>query len=107
MILVQTTKEGFAGDQGGGSSSGRGAPHDPTPQPACARVCSQLNVLVVGGGGREHSLVWRLAQSESSKHVFAAPGNPGTAQEANVTNVAVDVTKHKDVSSPPLPPQQP
>ncbi|KAJ9518028.1 hypothetical protein QJQ45_004311 [Haematococcus lacustris] len=57
----------------------------------------KVNVLVVGGGGREHSLVWRLAQSESTKHVYAAPGNPGTAAERNVTNVAVDVTKHAQV----------
>ncbi|KAL6754955.1 phosphoribosylglycinamide synthetase [Haematococcus lacustris] len=57
----------------------------------------KVNVLVVGGGGREHSLVWRLAQSESTKHVYAAPGNPGTAAERNVTNVAVDVTQHAQV----------
>lgn len=54
-------------------------------------------MLVVGSGGREHSLIWRLAQSEMCQHVFAAPGNPGIALEPNVTNVALDVTKHHEV----------
>jgi phosphoribosylamine--glycine ligase len=38
-----------------------------------------MNVLVIGSGGREHALVWRLAQSRRFSKVFAAPGNPGTA----------------------------
>lgn len=41
-----------------------------------------MNVLVIGGGGREHALVWRLAQSPSVSQVFASPGNPGIAQIA-------------------------
>ncbi len=41
-----------------------------------------MNVLVIGSGGREHALAWRLAQSPSVDHVFAAPGNPGIAQSA-------------------------
>lgn len=57
-----------------------------------------MNVLVVGSGGREHSLVWKLSQSDSTKHVYVAPGSPGTAQEKNTTNVALNVGKHKDVS---------
>jgi phosphoribosylamine--glycine ligase len=43
---------------------------------------SKQKVLVIGGGGREHALVWRLAQCESVGEVFAAPGNPGIAQSA-------------------------
>jgi len=39
-----------------------------------------LNVLVIGSGGREHALAWRLAQSPTVQKVFAAPGNPGIAQ---------------------------
>ena len=41
-----------------------------------------MNILVVGGGGREHSLVWKIAQSPLVKKVFCAPGNPGIAQHA-------------------------
>jgi phosphoribosylamine--glycine ligase len=48
-----------------------------------------LNVLVVGGGGREHALAWRIAQSPRVAKVFVAPGNAGTAVEPELTNVAV------------------
>jgi phosphoribosylamine--glycine ligase len=48
-----------------------------------------LNVLVVGGGGREHALAWRIARSPRVARVFVAPGNAGTAREEAVTNVAV------------------
>ena len=41
-----------------------------------------VKVLVIGGGGREHALVWRLKQSPSVSRVFAAPGNPGIAKIA-------------------------
>lgn len=46
-----------------------------------------MRVLVVGGGGREHALVWKLAQSPVLSALFAAPGNPGTARLA--TNLAI------------------
>ena len=36
-----------------------------------------MQVLVIGGGGREHTLVWKLAQSKSVTKIYAAPGNPG------------------------------
>ena len=49
-----------------------------------------MKVLVVGSGGREHALAWTLSRSASVEAVFAAPGNPGTAAEHKVTNVAVD-----------------
>jgi phosphoribosylamine--glycine ligase len=41
---------------------------------------SKIRILVIGGGGREHALAWRLAQSPSVEKVYAAPGNPGIAQ---------------------------
>ena len=46
-------------------------------------------MLVVGGGGREHALAWKLAQSGRVARVLAAPGNAGTAREPRVENVAV------------------
>jgi phosphoribosylamine--glycine ligase len=47
-----------------------------------------LKVLVVGGGAREHTLVWKLAQSPRVDKVFAAPGNAGTASIAQNLNIA-------------------
>ena len=48
-----------------------------------------MKVLVIGGGGREHALAWKAAQSEGVERVFVAPGNAGTAREAGVENVAI------------------
>ena len=48
-----------------------------------------MNVLVIGGGGREHALAWKIAQSPRVAKVFVAPGNAGTAREPGLTNVAV------------------
>src|SRR5512136_599489 len=45
-----------------------------------------MNVLVIGGGGREHALAWKLAQSPRVAKVFVAPGNAGTAREQGVAN---------------------
>src|SRR5271167_1866489 len=41
-----------------------------------------MNILVIGSGGREHALCWKLAQSVKTSALFAAPGNPGIAQHA-------------------------
>ncbi|XDZ51314.1 phosphoribosylamine--glycine ligase [Neisseriaceae bacterium CLB008] len=46
-----------------------------------------MNVLVLGSGGREHALAWRLAQSTQVTQVFVAPGNAGTAQEPKLKNI--------------------
>ncbi|MEP7275256.1 MAG: phosphoribosylamine--glycine ligase [Betaproteobacteria bacterium] len=48
-----------------------------------------MNVLVLGGGGREHALAWKAAQSPRVAKVFVAPGNAGTAREQGLTNVAI------------------
>ncbi|MGA2189485.1 MAG: phosphoribosylamine--glycine ligase [Steroidobacteraceae bacterium] len=48
-----------------------------------------MKVLIVGGGGREHALAWKCAQSPRVEHVYVAPGNAGTAAEPNTTNVDI------------------
>ncbi len=48
-----------------------------------------MKVLIVGGGGREHALAWKCAQSKRVSEVLVAPGNAGTARERGVRNVAV------------------
>ncbi|MDP4537685.1 phosphoribosylamine--glycine ligase [Alkalimonas collagenimarina] len=48
-----------------------------------------MNVLVVGGGGREHALAWKAAQSPLVTKVFVAPGNAGTALEPQLENIAI------------------
>ncbi|MDP5185644.1 MAG: phosphoribosylamine--glycine ligase [Alishewanella sp.] len=48
-----------------------------------------MKVLVIGGGGREHALAWKAAQSPLATEVFVAPGNAGTAREAALQNVAI------------------
>jgi phosphoribosylamine--glycine ligase len=49
-----------------------------------------MNVLIVGGGGREHALAWKVAQSPRVAKVFVAPGNAGTAADPALTNVPVE-----------------
>jgi phosphoribosylamine--glycine ligase len=48
-----------------------------------------MKVLVIGSGGREHALAWKLAQSARVQRVYVAPGNAGTATEPGVKNVAI------------------
>ncbi|MDT8880238.1 phosphoribosylamine--glycine ligase [Halomonas saccharevitans] len=50
-----------------------------------------MKVLIIGGGGREHALAWKVAQSPRVERVFVAPGNAGTALEPGLTNVAIGV----------------
>jgi phosphoribosylamine---glycine ligase len=48
-----------------------------------------MNILVIGSGGREHALAWKLAQSERVQRVYVAPGNGGTALDKRLTNIAI------------------
>src|SRR3546814_17589517 len=48
-----------------------------------------MKLLVIGGGGREHALAWRLAQSPRIQTVYVAPGNGGTANSPHIKNVAL------------------
>jgi phosphoribosylamine--glycine ligase len=48
-----------------------------------------MKVLVIGSGGREHALAWKLKQSEGVSQVFVAPGNAGTARDADLRNLAL------------------
>ena len=50
-----------------------------------------MNVLIIGSGGREHALAWKVAQDPRVAKVFVAPGNAGTATEDKCENVAIDV----------------
>lgn len=52
-----------------------------------------MNVLIVGGGGREHALAWKVAQDTNVTQVFVAPGNAGSALENKITNVPINVDK--------------
>ncbi|WP_374612476.1 phosphoribosylamine--glycine ligase [Sphingorhabdus sp.] len=54
-----------------------------------------MNILLIGSGGREHALAWRLSQSPSCEKLFASPGNPGIAECAEC--VAISVTDHAAV----------
>ncbi|MFG6487276.1 phosphoribosylamine--glycine ligase [Roseateles sp. BYS78W] len=54
-----------------------------------------MKVLVIGNGGREHALAWKLAQSERVSQVFVAPGNGGTARDERLENVAISATDAK------------
>src|SRR6185312_5264939 len=48
-----------------------------------------MKILVVGSGGREHALAWKLAQSERIQVVYVAPGNGGTARDSRLVNIDI------------------
>ncbi|KAK9701429.1 Bifunctional purine biosynthetic protein ade1, partial [Basidiobolus ranarum] len=51
-----------------------------------------LVILLVGNGGREHAIAWKLAQSSRVQKIFVAPGNGGTCNVEKVTNVDIGVS---------------
>lgn len=53
-----------------------------------------MKVLVIGSGGREHALAWKLAKSDHVSEVLCIPGNPGTADEPGVRNIAIAQDDH-------------
>ncbi len=55
-----------------------------------------MKILVIGGGGREHALVWKLSQSPTVSMIYVAPGNAGTAEEPKTENIAIEA---EDISS--------
>ena len=54
-----------------------------------------MNILLLGSGGREHALAWKIAASPLADRLFCAPGNAGIAKEAEC--VALDIADHKAV----------
>jgi phosphoribosylamine--glycine ligase len=58
-----------------------------------------MKILIIGSGGREHALAWKVAQSNQVEKVFVAPGNAGTAQEAKVENIPINVDNLKALIS--------
>ena len=73
-----------------------------------------MNVLLVGGGGREHAIAWKLAQSKDLKKLYIAPGNPGTAQcgqnipiGATDTEKLLDFARQNDVGLVVVGPEDP
>ena len=61
----------------------------PWCSPANGTSGTDVKVLIVGSGGREHALAWKIAQSQRVSRVYVAPGNAGTAREPGVENAAV------------------
>jgi phosphoribosylamine--glycine ligase len=56
-----------------------------------------VKLLVIGSGGREHAIAWKLAESPRVQKVFVAPGNGGTARETGLENVAIAITQVADL----------
>ena len=55
-----------------------------------------MKVLVIGGGGREHALAWKLVQSPKVQTVFVAPGNGGTASDKRLQNLPITDIAEED-----------
>lgn len=58
-----------------------------------------MKLMIIGSGGREHALAWKAAQSARVEHVFVVPGNAGTAREAKVSNVSIEISDFKALAT--------
>ena len=58
-----------------------------------------MQVLVIGSGGREHALAWKSAQDHSVTQVFVCPGNAGTALEAKISNISINIDDFQAIES--------
>ena len=58
-----------------------------------------MNVLILGSGGREHALAWKISQSSSCNKLFIAPGNAGTEEEPKTENIKTK-SEEKDTKEP-------
>lgn len=58
-----------------------------------------MKILILGGGGREHALAWKAAQSPTVSQVFVAPGNAGTLLEPKVSNLNLDVLNFAELAN--------
>ena len=58
-----------------------------------------MKILIIGSGGREHSLAWKAAQSANVEAVYVAPGNAGTAGEPKIKNIAIDIMDFESLAN--------
>jgi phosphoribosylamine--glycine ligase len=58
-----------------------------------------MKIMVVGGGGREHALVWKVSRSPLAKEIYACPGNAGTVREKGVQNIPIEASDIKGLLS--------
>lgn len=60
------------------------------PRPFLSLISTLMKLLLLGSGGREHALAWKIAQSPKIEHLYIAPGNPGTAQVGENVPIKAD-----------------
>ena len=55
-----------------------------------------MNLLIIGSGGREHAIAWKISQSSKVKNIYVTPGNPGINLEEKVSLIEIDNPTIKD-----------
>ena len=56
------------------------------------------NVLIIGNGGREHALTWKLSSSDKVREIFVSRGNAGTGQECKAQNIELNLSDNNEVA---------